>query len=152
MDQETRQLILDLLGRHGILTLATVRSDGYPQANTLQYANEGFILYFATDRNSHKILNILLCDRVSVAIAGEYADWRGIQGLSMAARARVLAKADEIWDALKVLSAKFPAYAHMLRPDDPNIAVVRLAPEWISVVDYQTGFGRTDLVEVPVLT
>ena len=148
MDEKTRQQILDLMASHGILTLATNRSDGYPQATTLQYANHGLILYVAADRNSRKIVNILHDDRVSVAIAREYADWSKIKGLSMAARARVLAKPDEVAVALGKLAAKFPDYAHMLRPDDPNIAAVRLIPEWISVIDYATEFGHAQLIPV----
>lgn len=148
MDQEIRQQILDLMDNHSILTLATVRSDGYPQATTLQYANQGLVLYFAADRNSRKIVNILLNDRVSVAIAREYADWRKIKGLSMAARARLLARPEEVAAALGMLAAKSPDYAHMLRPDDPNVVAVRVTPEWISIIDYATEFGHADLVRV----
>jgi hypothetical protein len=32
MDRETEAFILDVLRRHNILTLATVREDGFPQA------------------------------------------------------------------------------------------------------------------------
>lgn len=136
------------MDNHSILTLATVRNDGYPQATTLQYANQGLVLYFAADRNSRKIVNILLNDRVSVAIAREYTDWRKIKGLSMAARARLLAKPEEVAAALGMLAAKFPDYAHMLRPDDPNVVAVRLTPEWISVIDYTKEFGHAELIPV----
>lgn len=148
MDQRTYQQILDLMASHNILTLATMRDDGYPQATTLQYANQGLILYFAADRNSRKIVNILLNDRVSVAIAREYADWRKIKGLSMAARARLLARPEEVAAALGTLAAKFPDYAHMLRPDDPNVVAVRVTPEWISLIDYAAELGHTELIPV----
>jgi general stress protein 26 len=148
VDEELKHLILDLLRTHDTLVLATVRDDGYPQATTLVYANEGLMLYFAADRDSRKIANIRACDKVSVAIARDYADWGQIRGLSMAARAEVLEGREEVAHALAVLGAKFPAYAELMRPDDPGLAVVRITPRVISVLDYTRGFGHTDLVEV----
>jgi hypothetical protein len=35
MDRETEAFILDILRRHNVLTLATVREDGFPQATTV---------------------------------------------------------------------------------------------------------------------
>jgi general stress protein 26 len=148
MDEKLKRLILDLLRAHNMLVLATVRDDGYPQATTVVYANEGLTLYFAADRDSRKIANIRYCDKVSVAIARDYADWSQIRGLSMAGRAEVLEKRDEVAHALAVLGAKFPAYAELMQPDDPGLAVVRITPRVISVLDYTRGFGHTDLVEV----
>ena len=37
--------ILDILRRHNILTLATVREDGFPQATTVGYVNDGLTIY-----------------------------------------------------------------------------------------------------------
>jgi nitroimidazol reductase NimA-like FMN-containing flavoprotein (pyridoxamine 5'-phosphate oxidase superfamily) len=148
VDEGLRQLILDLLRAHNTLVLATVRDDGYPQATTLIYANEGLTLYFAADRDSRKITNIRSCDKVSIAIARDYADWSQIRGLSMAGRAEVLETRDEVAHALAVLGAKFPAYAELMKPDDPGLAVVSITPTVISVLDYTRGFGHCDLVEV----
>ena len=39
MDRETEAFILDILRRHDVLTLATVRKDGFPQATTVGYVN-----------------------------------------------------------------------------------------------------------------
>ena len=47
-----RKFILKLLKRHNIMSLATVRADGYPQATTVSYANDGLDLYFCCDRVS----------------------------------------------------------------------------------------------------
>jgi nitroimidazol reductase NimA-like FMN-containing flavoprotein (pyridoxamine 5'-phosphate oxidase superfamily) len=45
MDEEIRKKILKLLDQHRIMTLATLRPDGWPQATTVGYANEGLTLY-----------------------------------------------------------------------------------------------------------
>ena len=40
MDAEIRTKILTLLDQHRIMTIATLRPDGWPQATTVGYANE----------------------------------------------------------------------------------------------------------------
>jgi len=46
MNQEIKEKILALLDQHRIMTVATVRADGWPQATTVGYVNEGLTLYF----------------------------------------------------------------------------------------------------------
>jgi len=46
MDEEIRWKILTLLDQHRIMTIATLRPDGWPQATTVGHANEGLRLYF----------------------------------------------------------------------------------------------------------
>jgi Pyridoxamine 5'-phosphate oxidase len=41
MDEEIRRKILALLEQHRIMTVATLRPDGWPQATTVGYASEG---------------------------------------------------------------------------------------------------------------
>ena len=48
---------------------------------------------------------------------------------------------------MNCLVAKFPFLANMPEPEEP-IAVVRITPKIISVLNYELGFGHTDLVEV----
>jgi nitroimidazol reductase NimA-like FMN-containing flavoprotein (pyridoxamine 5'-phosphate oxidase superfamily) len=46
MDGEIRRKILTLLDQHRIMTIATIRPDGWPQATTVGYVNEGLTLCF----------------------------------------------------------------------------------------------------------
>ena len=46
MNEDMRQKIQKILDVHQIMTIATNRSDGWPQATTVDYANEGMALYF----------------------------------------------------------------------------------------------------------
>ncbi len=46
MDEKIRKKILTLLDEHRIMTIATLRPDGWPQATTVGYVNEGLTLYF----------------------------------------------------------------------------------------------------------
>ena len=68
MDAEIRKKILTILDQHRIMTIATLRPDGWPQATTVGYANEGLTLYFLCLRDSQKAANLARNDRVSLTI------------------------------------------------------------------------------------
>ncbi len=148
MERRLKAFILDLLKSHNIMSLATVRSDGFPQATTVVYANDGLALYFACDLDSQKARNIARSGKVSLTINHDYEDWNQIRGLSIGGRARLLTRPADRRRAWKALAAKFPAMAEMTEDERAEAALVRVDPRVISVIDYQRGFGHTDLVEV----
>jgi hypothetical protein len=94
------------------------------------------------------VRNITRCRKVSVAIDGDDEDWSKLKGLSLAATARVLSDQKEIARALTLLGRKYPALAGSGRPEPKDVAVVKLRPKVISVIDYGKGFGHTELVRV----
>ena len=87
MDGDIRQKILTLLDQHRIMTIATLRPDGWPQATTVGYANDGLTLYFLCGPDSQKAGNLARDDRVSLTIDHDTPQVMEITGLSMAARA-----------------------------------------------------------------
>ena len=52
MDEALRSRILEVLRRQHIMTVATIRPDGYPQATTVKYIHDDLIVYFATAATS----------------------------------------------------------------------------------------------------
>src|SRR5436305_1719711 len=90
MSPELRNLIVRLLNEHRIMTLATNRSDGWPQATVVGYANDGLVLYCFVARTSQKYANVTRDKRVSIAIARNFSAPLQIKGLSLAARAAVV--------------------------------------------------------------
>lgn len=148
MDRKTKAFILKHLKDHETMAVATLRKDGWPQATTVVYANDGLALYFVCDRDSQKVRNIERCNKVSLTIDGDAKDWKKIRGLSMAATARPLKKPADIAAALQLLARKFPELADISAPEPAEIAVVKLIPKVISVIDYRKGFGHTDLVRI----
>jgi general stress protein 26 len=143
MDQTLRKRILDLMKRHNIMTIATVRKDGYPQATTVTYVNDGLTLYFGCEKRAQKVKNIKRCGKVSLTIDRDYRDWNRIRGLSMAADAEVLTDGDEVRQAAALLAKKFPQWG-TVPPDD--VRFVKVVPKVISILDYAQGFGHTDLM------
>ncbi len=149
MEASDRQCILDLMAGHDVMTLATVRPDGWPQATTVAYANDGLVLYFACDPDGQKVANIRLNDKVSATIDRDYPDWNQIRGLSLGGTARVVTDPDERRHAQDLLRRKFPQWAEMPEPEDPAlIAFVKVVPTVISLLDYTRGYGHTRLVRV----
>lgn len=149
MDPNTRRFILDIIESRNDLTLATLRADGFPQANTVSYASDDLFLYFGTGRDSQKARNIQYCSKVSLTIDVPYIDWNDIRGLSMAAFAQVLPddSADSV-RAIELLTRKFPAARDLPAPEPNAIVLVKIVPKVISVLDYRKGFGHTELVDV----
>jgi nitroimidazol reductase NimA-like FMN-containing flavoprotein (pyridoxamine 5'-phosphate oxidase superfamily) len=90
MDEVIREKILALLDQHRIMTIATLRSDGWPQATTVGYVNEDLTLYFLCGLDSQKAANLARDDRVSLTIDHDTPDLMAITGLSMAAHAQVV--------------------------------------------------------------
>ena len=58
MDDDIRRKILTILDQHRIMTVATLRPDGWPQATTVGYVNEGLTLYFLCGLDSQKAKNL----------------------------------------------------------------------------------------------
>jgi PPOX class probable F420-dependent enzyme len=148
MDEAIRSKILTLLDQHRIMTVATLRPDGWPQATTVGYVSEGLTLYFLCRPDSQKARNLARDDRISLTIDHDTSDPVAIAGLSMAAHARAVSDAGEVDKVLHHLVLKYPEYRSpplpMPKPDE--IRVFRVTPVVISVLDYSQGFGHADLV------
>ncbi len=65
------QAAIGILQPHRLMTIATVRRDGWPQAAIVGYANEGWSLYFLIYRDSQKFANITRDNRVAVTVGSE---------------------------------------------------------------------------------
>ena len=150
MDAALRTKILELLDEHRILSLATLRPDGWPQATTVGYVSRGLTLWFMCGKDSQKAKNLAGDSRVSLTIDRDTTDPLAIRGLSMAARAFPVADEAMIREFLLVeLPKKYPEYIPMMSGlDISGVAVFELRPEVISVLDYSKGFAHTDQVIV----
>jgi PPOX class probable F420-dependent enzyme len=144
-----QKFILKQLDAHKVLTLATQRADGYPQATIVAFAHDGLDLYVAVDAASQKAKNIRRNGKVSVAVGRDHRDWGKIRALSMAAHAEVLKKRAEIERAQAALGARFPQLKAMGEADGyDGWTFLRIAPLVVSMLDYTQGFGHTELVDL----
>jgi len=148
MDEAIREKIITLLDAHRIMTIATLRPDGWPQATTVGYVNEGLTLYFLCGIDSQKAANLARDDRVSATIDHDTPNLMEITGLSLAGRAQRVVDRDEALKVLELLPQKYPEQTSLpvAMPTPEDVRIFRVTPTVVSVLDYSKGFGHTDLV------
>jgi PPOX class probable F420-dependent enzyme len=149
MDTNLERKIVDILDRHRDMTIATLRPDGWPQATTVGYGNDGLAIYFMCGKDSQKAANLARDDRVSITVDDETEQVMQITGLSLAGHAR---RVEHEAEGDKALALLFSRYAEQegaidfALPKPADVAIFRVTPKVISVLDYTQGFGHTDLV------
>jgi nitroimidazol reductase NimA-like FMN-containing flavoprotein (pyridoxamine 5'-phosphate oxidase superfamily) len=149
MDETTRRQIISIIDDVDDMTIATVREDGYPQATTVSYVNDGLSIYFGTSGDSQKAKNIARNDRVSLTINRAYDSWDDIEGISMAGRARLVTDPAEQQKVGELLFRKFPQIAQYALPEEVgSFAFFCIDPTVVSLLDYSKDFGHTELVVV----
>jgi len=159
MMSRIKRLVLEVLDSHRVMTLATNRLDGWPQATMVGYVNDGFLLYCWMARNAQKYANIRRDPRVSAAIGSDAPRPLDIKGLSLAGKAAFVPDEGEANHVLSLRRQRYPEYAalpplvlrqgpeqRMAPEPSPDVVLLRIAPEIISVLDYSKGFGHSDLV------
>src|SRR5215469_2840654 len=116
MDDTLKSKILELLNQHRLMTMATNRPDGWPQATTVGYVNDGLTIYFLCSSQSQKAANIARDNRISLTIDHDVTDPMAITGLSMAAEVQPVADPTEVAKAMNLLVTRYPEYASFPMP------------------------------------
>lgn len=148
MTPEQRQNIIATLDAANDLTIATNRADGYPQATTVSFVNDGLRIYFGTWAQSQKARNLARDDRVSVTVNPAYKSWEEIKGLSLGGRARRVQSGEEMKRVFELMMRKFPQIAQFVNAPGEELALYRIDAEVVSMLDYTQGFGHTELTAV----
>lgn len=148
MDADTHAQIIEILDKAKDMTIATVRSDGFPQATVVAYVHDNLRLYFWTGLATQKALNISACDKVSATIAPPYRSWAAVEGISLGGHASLVADRDELRTATTLMKERFPEAAVLVPENTGKMAVFRVDPVVISLIDYGKGLGHAELIEV----
>jgi nitroimidazol reductase NimA-like FMN-containing flavoprotein (pyridoxamine 5'-phosphate oxidase superfamily) len=148
VDEAIRKTIQAILDGQRIMSVATLRPDGWPQATTVGYVNDGLTLYFLCSPDSQKAANLARDNRMSLTINSDAGQLMQITGLSMAAYAERVEDPAEADRVLQLMPAKYPVQEGLAiaMPTRDQIRIFRVVPKVISVLDYSKGFGHTDLV------
>lgn len=148
MNDAMKQQILSIMDAHRVMTVATVRPGGWPQATTVGFAHEDLALYFLCGQESQKAKNLARDDRVSVTIDHDEPQVMKITGLSMAAHAERIKNPREAERIMGLLIARYPQQGQSPGdlPPASAVAIFKLTPSCISVLDYSKGFGHAELV------
>jgi general stress protein 26 len=148
MDPALTREVIFILNQANDMTIATVREDGYPQATTVSFVNDGLTIYFGCAAPSQKAKNIGHSDKVSLTVNLPYTNWGEIRGLSVGGKTAAITDPKEMDRVGQMMLRKFLQIARYAPTDMEQLVVFRIIPEIISVLDYRKGFGHTDLVKV----
>ena len=148
MDPGLKKEILSILDDANDMTIATVREDGYPQATTVSYVDDGLTIYFGCAASSQKAGNLARNSKVSLTVNLPYTSWNDIRGLSIGGRAERVTDPQEVNQASQLMFQRFPQIARYAPAELEDIVLFRVNPEVISVLDYRKGFGHSDLVKL----
>jgi PPOX class probable F420-dependent enzyme len=148
MDKSTKARIVAILDGADDMTIATLRADGYPQATTVSFVNDGLDIYFGCGENSQKAQNIARDPRVSLTVNLPYANWKQIRGVSLGGTAARVRDGKQVERVGQLLLQKFPQAAEFATSGMAGMALVKVTPQIVSILDYTQGFGHTELVTV----
>src|ERR1700740_2176203 len=128
MDQALKQEIISILDDTNDMTIATVREDGYPQATTVSYVNDGLTIYFGCAANSQKAKNLARDSKVSLTVNLPYTSWNDIRGLSIGGKAERVTDPQEVGQASQLMFEKFPQIARYAPAELEDIVLFRVTP------------------------
>ncbi len=145
---ENRERIIDILNAADDLTLATVRDDGYPQATVVSFVNDGLEIYFGTGAQAQKALNMARNNKVALTVTLPYKAWDEIKGVNLAGRAHKISE-EEFRHVGELMLKKFPQiFQYADFGDGMDMALFRIDPEVVSILDYAQGFGHTEFIDL----
>ena len=137
-----------ILDQYRLMTIATLRADGWPQATMVNYANDGLLLYFIVSKSSQKYANIMRDSRVGITVGRDFDDPSQIKALSIAANASDVRDPKQRERAIDMVLARHRNLTALGRPDLTHSAVMRAYCSVVSILDYSKGFGHADLLTV----
>jgi nitroimidazol reductase NimA-like FMN-containing flavoprotein (pyridoxamine 5'-phosphate oxidase superfamily) len=138
------QPAITILDANRIMSIATVRSDGWPQATIVGYANQGFRIYFLIYRTSQKFANIARDNRIAITVAHDPRRLRDIKAVyagCSAAEVTDLAERSRAWE---LLARRHPNLTDLAPPENAQVATMAADCKHVSVLDYALGLGHTD--------
>ncbi|MFZ5669829.1 MAG: pyridoxamine 5'-phosphate oxidase family protein [Pseudomonadota bacterium] len=147
--QDLKARFVAELNRRRVLSIATLRPDGWPQATIVGFVNDGTAIYFIISRESQKYANLKADPRVSICLGEDVARPEAITGASMAATVAEVKDPAERQRVLALMLLSYPEYASMMdEVDSARMAIMRATPLVVSVLTYEQGFGHTDTLDL----
>ena len=138
------QPALTILNSNRIMSIATVRPDGWPQATIVGYANDGFRLYFLIHRTSQKFANIERDNRIAITVGQEPSELSQIKAVYAGCEVREVSDLAERSRAWMLLAKRHPNLTDLAPPETAEVATMVAECRYVSVLDYSQGFGHSE--------
>ena len=135
---------ISILNANRIMTIGTVRPDGWPQTTMVGFANQGWRLYFLIYRTSQKFRNISLNPRVSISVGQEPVELGQIKAVYAGCMAREVEDLAEQSLAWMLLAERHPNLTDLAPPGNDEVATMVADCRYVSVLDYSKGLGHSE--------
>lgn len=135
-----------ILNAHRIMSISTVRPDGWPQTTVVGYANRGFDIYFLIYKASQKFANIQREDRVSIAVAAEPMEIAYLQAVYAGAHATEVTDEREREEAWRLLMTRHSNLSGFKIPDAGDAVFMRARCKYVSMLDFTQGPGHREML------
>jgi len=142
------QPAIGILDDNRIMTIATTRPDGWPQATIVGYANEGFRLYFLVYRTSQKFENISRDNRVAIAVGHEPAQLGDVKAVYAGCIVDEVTSVSEKSRAWTLLAERHPNLTDLAPPQAGEVATMVAHCRHVSVLDYSKALGHTEALTI----
>ncbi len=145
MATDLKEQITEYLAKCRVCAIATVNSDGQPNASTVFFRNRGTDIYFNTGKETQKVRNILGNPHVALVMqaAGPVPETdQDIKGVQYVGRATMLPEGDT-GEVPKAVLFRHTAF-NSARPG--NSVIIKVTPAAIYLIDYSRGFRHRDVV------
>jgi uncharacterized protein YhbP (UPF0306 family) len=136
------QHVLDYLGEHMKLTLATASTSSVPHAATFMFVNIGPKLYFWTRPETVTAKQIEQNPVVSFTVDDYIDDWTKMKGVQGTGECRALLDAQEIISVVRLFSEKYPTA--QASGATTNLSFFRVTPTQLQFIDNTEGGARQE--------
>ncbi|HXZ56910.1 MAG TPA: cyclic nucleotide-binding domain-containing protein [Gaiellaceae bacterium] len=136
------QHVLDYLGEHQKLTLATASTTGVPHAATFLFVNDGPQLFFWTRPETTTAKQVAQNPVVAFTVDDYAEDWSKTKGVQGTGECRVLLNASDIIDVARTFAEKFPNAQSSGKTT--NISFFRITPTQLQFIDNTEGGRSSD--------
>ena len=143
--RDPRQLALDYLVQHQVMTLATIGPQGV-WAAAVFYVNDGFALKFLSAAHTRHAQNLTAVPHIAATIQEDYRDWEQIQGIQLEGEVSLLTDVSRE-TSIAQYRQKYPFLAQADEKMQAALARVNwyiLQPSKLYFIDNSLGLGHRD--------
>lgn len=141
-------MAVKILNSHRIMSISTIRPDGWPQTTIVGYANAGFEIFFLIFRASQKFTNIQRDDRISIAVTTDPADLSDLKAVYAGAHAREMTDPGQREKAWRLLMQRHSNLAGFQLPDAGEAAFMQATCKYVSMLDFSQGLGHGEQLTI----
>jgi nitroimidazol reductase NimA-like FMN-containing flavoprotein (pyridoxamine 5'-phosphate oxidase superfamily) len=112
-----------------VIRVATVDKKGMPHDVPVCHILEGNHIYFATEKKSKKVKNLIENNKVAL-VCDEYSEiWSYLKGVLIQGEARIIPTGVEFRKLRKLLYQKYPQYEKEATIEEGDTVIIEVTPQ-----------------------